>query len=81
MTSSRRLKDLAEFDREADWIVEELKSLRKGIPLAIFLIRLAQIQAQREIREARKTELALLGQRQGEAMGEVSIRRIRPEAN
>ena len=65
MTSSKRLKEL---DGAADRIVEELEALQKGIPFFIFLIRLAQIQVRREIREAGETELALLGQRQEEAM-------------
>ena len=61
--TSRRLTELAEFDRAADEIVKELEALQRAIPFLILVIRLGQIQAQRELREAE--ELALMGQRAG----------------
>lgn len=54
------LTEATEFDRAADEIVKELEELREAIPMMILVIRLAQMQAQRELREAE--ELALMGQ-------------------
>ena len=54
------LTEAIEFDRAADEIVKELEELREAIPMMILVIRLAQMQAQRELREAE--ELALMGQ-------------------
>ena len=68
MTSSRRLTECAELDMEADRLIEELEGLLEAIPWLIFVIRLAQAQARRELREAEEAELALMGDRQAESV-------------
>jgi len=65
MTSSKRLTELAEVDVGVERIVGDLEDALEAIPTLIFLLKLVQVLARRELREAGEEALALLGDRHG----------------
>ena len=61
MTSPRRRKEIVELDVRVERIIKDLEDAREAIPTLIFLLKLAQAQAMRKLREAEETDLAILG--------------------
>lgn len=65
MTSPRRRKEIVELDVGVERIIKDLEDALEAIPTLIFLLKLAQAQAMRKLREAEETDLAILGDRPG----------------